>query len=324
MRGLAWGMISKLQRRSHPMQLRLAAIGLVLSFSLHAGHALAAVPSKLVVFGDSNVDTGNLFGVFGVPGGRSSNGKLVTEYVAEAFGVPLQNFAWGGATSGATNVVGGGVANTGLLSQLNTFQSGLGGSPADAGALYIVWAGSNDLVGANFTNAADVQARIDGAITNLNTALSQLDTLGAKKVLVATRTPRPDLLGDNDKAGQKLNDAIRGLVPTADAALAAHIELFDAYALIADMVNNPAGYGFTQNLALCNSFVACRGSLDVARGWINWDDAHKTTRVHELMGQAMVAQVVPEPASVLMMGLGVLALMAVASRRRVARPAQGT
>jgi phospholipase/lecithinase/hemolysin len=298
------------------MKVKCVAVGLMLSCGLFVGMAQAAAPSKLVVFGDSNVDTGNLFGAFGVPGGRSSNGKLVTEYVAESFGVPLQNFAWGGATSGTTNVVGGGVVNTGLLSQLTAFNSGLGGNPADAKALYIVWAGSNDLVGANFANPVDVQNRIDGVVGNLTTALTQLDTWGAERVLVATRTPRPDLLGDNDKAGQKLNDAIRSLVPTLDGSLGARIELFDAYAQVADMVNHPGNYGFTQNLALCNSFTACRTSLDEAKGWINWDDAHKTTRVHELMGAAMVAQVVPEPATVLLMAVGVFAVLGLARRRR--------
>jgi phospholipase/lecithinase/hemolysin len=298
------------------MKIKCVAMGLLLSCGLFAGLAQAAAPSQLVVFGDSNVDTGNLFGAFGTPGGRSSNGKLVTEYVAETFGVSLQNFAWGGATSGTTNVVGGSVVNTGLLSQLTTFRSGLGANPADAAALYIVWAGSNDLVGANFTNPGDVQNRIDGVVSNLTTALTQLDTWGAEHVLVATRTPRPDLLGDNDKAGQKLNDAIRSLVPTLDGSLGARIELFDAYAQIADMVNQPGKYGFTQNLALCNSFTACRTSLDEAKGWINWDDAHKTTRVHELMGAAMVAQVVPEPASVLLMAVGVAAVLGLARRRR--------
>jgi len=244
------------------MKIKRVAMGLLLSCGLFVGLAQAAAPSQLVAFGDSNVDTGNLFGSFGVPGGRSSNGKLVTEYVAETFGVSLQNFAWGGATSGTTNVVGGSVINTGLLSQLTAFQSGLGGNPADATALYIVWAGSNDLVGANFTNPADVQNRIDGVVSNLTNALTQLDTWGAEHVLVATRTPRPDLLGDNDKAGQKLNDAMRSLVPTLDGSLGARIELFDAYAQVADMVNNPGKYGFTQNLALCNSFTACRTSLD--------------------------------------------------------------
>jgi phospholipase/lecithinase/hemolysin len=306
------------------MTIRHILGALVVALWLHTGLVQAASPSRVVAFGDSNVDTGNLFGALGQPGGRNSNGSLVTEYVSQALSVPLQNFAWSGATSGATNVVGASIPallNTGLLSQLGTFSSGLGGGAADAHGLYIVWAGSNDLFGIDVTDPAVVTARVDGVVANLTSAVTTLDGLGARHILVATRTPRPELASANNLAGVQMNDAIRSLIPTVDASLVARVELFDAYALIENMVLNPATYGFTENLALCSSSAACANDLNVARGWINWDGAHKTTRVHELLGDAMLAQAVPEPASMSLMALGMLALLGVARRQARRLPA---
>lgn len=285
----------------------------LLAVCIVPGGATAA-PSRLYAFGDSNVDTGNVFAAFGAPGGRSSNGLLVTEYVAQHFGIGLDNYAWGGATSGLTNVVGGGVAQTGLLNQIVVFENSLSGGGANAAGLYIVWAGSNDLVGIDVTDAAVVAARVAGVVANLTTAVTALDGLGARDVLVATRTPRPDLASANNLAGQTMNAAIRSLVPTLDASLAAQVRLFDAYALIEHMVLNPGHYGFTEATALCQSVPACAADLGVAEGYINWDAAHKTTRVHELMAGAMIAQV-PEPESVVLMSLGLFFVAAVMRRR---------
>lgn len=297
--------------------LRRISIALVVLFGCHFGAVSAAPMSAFYVFGDSNVDTGNLFGALGQPGGRSSNGKLVTEYITEQFGVPLLNYAWGGATSGSTNVVGAiipALLNTGLLKQIEGFSTALGGSPADSNGIYIVWAGSNDLVGINHSDPAAVAARVSGVVSNLTLALNQLDALGAERILVATRTPRPSLTSADNLAGVTMNAAIRSLVPTLDAALGAEIEVFDAYTLIEDMVLNPLEYGFTESSALCSASPACASSLAVASGYINWDAAHKTTRVHELLSDAMRLQV-PEPASLLLVLCAMVLVGGIAQRR---------
>ena len=292
-----------------------------------AGPASGPPYSKIVVFGDSNVDPGNLFalsgGAFNGPpnfGGRNSNGILVVEYAAQAMGIPLQSYAVSGARSGLTNVIQGAtvppsIANSGALSQIANWQAGvLGGGPADPSALYVFWAGSNDLVGATAANYLD---RIQTVRDNVTAAMNTLTGLGAQSILVATRTPRQVLDTENDLWGQAMNAAIHTLVGQLDASLPGTIRVFDAYAIVADMMRNPATYGFTQVGPLCFSDPACNTNPAVAAGWVNWDAAHKTTRVHELMAVQMVAQAaaIPEPGTWLLMAAGLVLLIGVAGRR---------
>lgn len=299
-------------------------LALLLALTLSAP-ARALTFSKLVVFGDSNVDNGNLFalsgGAFNGPPnfqGRNSNGILVVEYAAATLGLTLEDYAVSGARSGLLNAIQIGnpaIDNSGALSQINNWQANvLGGGPADPNALYVYWAGSNDLIGAT---PATLQSRIDLVRSNITSAMNQLDALGARWILVATRTPRQFLDTQNDQFGQALNADIRSFVPQLDAGLAATIQVFDSYEIVADMMRNPALYGFTQPNALCIDDPVCRADTAFARGFVAWDAAHKTTRVHELMAERLVLQAaaIPEPAVLWLMLPGALCVVAVARRR---------
>ncbi len=291
-------------------------IGLGVVLATCAVVASAAPVSQVVVFGDSNVDNGNLRALFGAAvnpppnfGGRYSNGPVVVEYLANQLSVPLLDYAYSGATTGAPGL-NAAIPNT--LTQIQNHFTALGAAQADPNALYIYWAGSNDIFLAT-TPAAQLQNKINGAMTNIDNALRQLDARGAKKIVVATRTPRPNLTSVDNQNGLALNSALKTLVSNLDPLLAADILLYDAYSRVEDMVLNPSNYGFTQNTALCinNNNVGdnCANDLAVAAGYINWDAAHKTTRVHGLMAQQIIAQVPePAPAALLLAALGALAL----------------
>ena len=193
----------------------LSAVLLFSVLSIPSAHALS-VPSlpapsvtRLVVFGDSNVDIGRVAaefasgqfddGVLPPPNtvnGRSSDGSIIPEYVADRVGIPQLNFAYGGATSGATNILGSvfpDLLHTGTLSQLDEFEARLDGAPADPTTLYLIWAGSNDLLRADKNDQAAVDAAVDGAIANLTLTVERLTALGARHIVVATRTSRPVL-----------------------------------------------------------------------------------------------------------------------------------
>ncbi len=278
--------------------------------------------SQVVVFGDSNVDNGNLRALFGAGvnpppnfGGRNNNGPVVVEYLATSLGVPLRDFAYSGATTGAPGL-NALIPNT--LTQIQSYFGRLGGGAADPNALYIYWAGSNDILLAT-TPPAALQGKIDGATANIDNALRQLDARGAQHVLVANRTPRPNLASVDNLNGVALNAAMQSLVSSIDLELAANIQLYDAYASIEHMVLNPLHYGFTQATALCLSNNPgpdnCANDPTVAAGYINWDAAHKTTRVHQIMAQQILRQV-PEPHPFFLGGMGFLALLATRKPRR--------
>ena len=115
---------------------------------------------------------------------------------------------------------------------------------------------------------------------------------------MANRTPREALENENDLNGIDLNRALATTVNAAARRTWADIRVFDAYASVAEMMRNPARYGFEQVNTLCTRVPACaaetyEGGLKMANGYVNWDSAHKTTRVHVLMAQKMPAMLKP-------------------------------
>ncbi len=326
-------------------------LGSVAVAALLAMPVSAGTISSLVVLGDSNVDIGRLAAELAsdptdgqvVPpstvSGRSSDGPLVVEYIAAHLRVPQLNFAWGGATSGELNIVGQIVPawvdtlTTGTLAQLAEFEASLAGGQADADALYLLWAGSNDLFFPDPSDAAAIDAAVEGAIANLEQAVETLSALGAKDIVLANRTPRPflsdadspaeepDAARKNDAAGRQFNAALADLVGELDSALPADVALFDDYGIIRKIIDGSlAGTnGFTPYSPLPDQY--CDGNTLDCSTLINWDGAHKTSAVHAVLADRFIAQFglvpVPLPAS-LPLYLVALAGVAAVARRRAA------
>jgi phospholipase/lecithinase/hemolysin len=124
--------------------------------------------SEIVAFGDSLFDTENL--------GRSADGPVVPEYLAEALDVPLTNLAFWGATTGIdrTDVLlpGGSVLPLvpSVLTQVTDYLSGLSGAAASPDALYTIWAGANDYTSGLVTDPSLAVANLVNAVTNLRDA----------------------------------------------------------------------------------------------------------------------------------------------------------
>ena len=158
---------------------------LLLALGLAVSGAASAQFTQLIVFGDSLSDSGNVFSVSGSPpapyfGGRFTNGLVWAEVAANAWGIPLTNYAYGGALTGITNssnavnpqgLTGsvydagflpttapqpGGFPFPGMMSQALSYAKGVqilaetmnpaapGAIVPDPGALYVVFAGGND------------------------------------------------------------------------------------------------------------------------------------------------------------------------------------
>ena len=284
--------------------------------------ANAGEVTQLIFLGDSNLDIGrgNSEATGGAAddgirpppntvAGRSSNGPILPEFLVRELGISQLNFAWGGATSGRINIVGyrglPDVMETGTLAQLEEFEAFLGGYPADPDALYVIFAGSNDIALIDKNDQAEIDAAIAGVVTNLRHVATRLDALGADHIVVATRTPRPvlsdhdrpedepDEAARNDAAGRQMNFGIRMLVADLDRTLGAEVQLFDAYAFIRDMVENTDRYGFAPYSEDEADYCVAR---EVCAGLINHDNAHKTSAVHSVLAEAFISQFELEPA----------------------------
>ena len=259
---------------------------------------------RLVVFGDSNVDNGNMLrftnGRAPPPPnwkGRNSNGPNVAEYLAQRLAAKHDNYAMSGALSGEQNIVArlvpdlaATVGNTGVSWQIGVFTKD--GNPLGPRDVVILWAGSNDIFGVKRADSELLDRQIAQATRNIESALDLLAGLGAGRIVVATRSPREALENENDLNGIDLNRAIVAMAKRVSARSSAKIVVFDAYASIRDMMLNPSRYGFVQVNALCVSVPECVGErfdngLKVADGYINWDAVHKTTRVHRLMAEQL-------------------------------------
>jgi hypothetical protein len=94
-----------------------------------------------------------------------------------------------------------------------------------------------------------------------------------------------------------LNAAIAQVVKRTRGRFGGDIDLFDAYAAVSDMVRNPQLYGFKETVEWCMNTPVCvtekfdEGQV-AAEGFIHWDGAHKTTKVHRLLARQMLRQLV--------------------------------
>jgi outer membrane lipase/esterase len=313
-----------------------------------------AVPyTGLVVFGDSLSDSGNNAIAFDAQGAPLPPGTLRTPTpIADSTFIPFfpytsnvysngpvwvtpfaaslglsavpslaggTNFAFGGARVG---VNGPGLPPS-LVDQMGMFLGATGGVAA-ASNLYVVAGGGNDARDA-FELAAgggNPTALINQYALSIRSLLASLNAAGARDVLLVNipdigKTPAIRSFG---AAASGLASLLAAQMNAAlDAALASlvlapqtHIFELDAYGLIGDIFANPSDFGLTNATSACAASAACIASPG---GTFFWDGIHPTTAGHAVIAQAAL-RAVPEPATLLLVALGVLAL---GVRRRAAK-----
>jgi len=289
--------------------------------------APAAAYADLYVFGDSLSDNGNLYALSGntVPqlpyfGGRFSNGPVAVEVLANGLGATLHVLAIAGAQTSTAGLF----PNTGMLSQLASYSSALGGASADPSALYFVWGGANDLRDAG----AGAAAAIAPAVGNLTTIVSSLYNLGARDFLLPN-LPDLGLTAEAVENGlmfaggatflseafnTNLGAAYTGLASTL---IGAKFIYFDVMASQRAVVAGVGTNGFNNVTERC---FDTRNPLAVTLcatpdTYLSWDNIHPTAAAHAILGNQMLAAV-PEPTTMLMMSVGVLVLVGVSRRRQ--------
>jgi phospholipase/lecithinase/hemolysin len=325
------------------MSFRRAAAAALLGVCGVLMSTAALAYSKVVVFGDSLSDNGNLSSLFAgfVPApsvyddGRFTNGDVAVEVLAGALGVPLEDHAYGGALTGVNNQfesMTSLVIGTGMKSQVSSYISGLSGSglSADADALFVVWGGGNDILAAVTSGRTfGFSDLIATAVNNLRTEVQSLYFAGARDFLVPLL---PDL-GQTyyGTSGQYAASFLSSLTDRFNLSLTMamqsldfnltglNITLFDTQAALntvrADIV---AGGGNLTDRCWSGDYLNIVGASACSNpdDYFLYDTVHPTARVHRAVGEAMaasligVASTVPEPSVESMALLGaVLTLM---------------
>lgn len=325
------------------MKFPVTRLGVLAAVYLWAAVASAgglAPISQVFVFGDSLSDTGNLFNLSGGGkplsppyfNGRETNGLIWSETMSNDLGVVLTTYAVGGAQTGTGNVNSDdfpGVADTGLQNQVAQFQSDLGGGAADPGAIYAVFAGSNNFCLTCFIPGVDDPVEfINTGVTEILTAVGTLQATGAQKFVVFGL---PDLGLSPRAAGIPIpgvQDMLSMLTDGWNAALFGNLPglglpqlvTIDTAQIVRDVVADPEAFGLFNVTDACLLVGCNEQSLDPLLdpdGFLFWDDIHPTRATHALLGDIVYeAVLIPVPPAVLLFGsaLGLLTWV----RRRAA------
>ncbi|MFQ5635229.1 MAG: SGNH/GDSL hydrolase family protein [Gammaproteobacteria bacterium] len=300
------------------------AVGLFMASLWFAASAAAAPYSQLFAFGDSLSDTGNITILNGIPlppyfPGHFSNGTVWVETLAANLGVSASpalaggtNSAFGGAATGAPPAIPPPTTPPTLIDQAGMFLTGLGGGGADPNALYVVFGGGNDV------RAGDICC----SVANLSSVITSLAGAGAHHFLVPNLpdiglTPEAIAGGPAIQAGATFlstthNAALAAAIPGLESSLGINIIDLDIFAILNDIIANPASFGFTNTTDPCFTGAVGVGGPGTVCGtpsdYIFWDGIHPTTTAHALIGNLATTAVVPVPAAVWLFGsaLGLL------------------
>ena len=294
-----------------PRRRTFLALAISCAFASVVPPAHAAPYTKLIIFGDSLSDVGNIasssFDIY--PGkyyyeDRFSNGAVWVETLAASLGLPAtqrstaggDNFAYGGAQTAGTGGIEG-IAIRDVDEQVTQY---LGARTVDPTALYVVFAGSNDFINGQ-TNVATPAAR-------LATDLSRLITAGARNFLV----PNLALLGGTPRFNgnattaatynsrtEQFNVAMDAkLLELADDATGLAFFRLDVASLFADAIAMPAKFGLTNvtNAAApglqpgASSYNTSQIAANASQ-YLFWDDLHPTATVHSILAARALALV---------------------------------
>ena len=302
---------------------------IMLMLGLQASSVHARPITKIVVFGDSLSDTGNLFAYLiseGLPvfppsppyyNGRFSNGPVWVETLADGLGLTAltpsllggTNNAWGGAETGH-GFSSQGTPNIG--EQIVAFFNG-GNAPSDK-HLYVIWAGSNDFYNADTPiEPDDLVKNMVQNISDHITAIANAAAPGTElKFLVANLPP----LGQTARAqwlGQYISEMLNLLSLKFNADLSVELEeletnleikifRLDIFSLTQEILTCPYAFGFTNVINTARiPFISPGpppdftspddGIVENPDEYFFFDDIHPTRVLHTIVGNLALSVV---------------------------------
>jgi phospholipase/lecithinase/hemolysin len=295
----------------HPL-LRTASRGLAgalaLVFTAAASPARESAPfSDVVSLGDSLSDTGNFYEATGgayppAPyfDGRFCNGPVWNEYLADKLGMeldPESQFALGGSMTGNMNYnsTPPNFILPGFEQQVDGVLAWNGRRKVDPRALYTIWVGANDFFGW-LGSGSDPNVMVGNGVANTIAGIADLSAAGARYIVVINLPDlgkTPTALGFGAAASGMLsylcasyNDLLEEQLDLLDDDRRLRIVRVDAFALINDMVANPANYGFTN---VTQQAIQGLPAADPDQ-YLFWDGVHPTTAAQEAVADEVHQQ----------------------------------
>ncbi|NOT85975.1 MAG: SGNH/GDSL hydrolase family protein [Methylococcaceae bacterium] len=298
---------------------------ILLCVFLSTSLSLTAAPlNKLVVFGDSLSDNGNLAAVqdysfLNLPPYHHgfTNGSPAVEQLATLLKTALlpsyyfsgtvygNNFAVAGARASGNRVID-------LNAQVGAFlwnQHGI--APNDT--LYVIFIGGNDIRDMrDQANEITANTILNMASGNIQNALLQLHNAGANHFLVVNaadngKLPETRLLAaystvDLLKRGYQkttaFNEKLEKTVESIEKSQGVDIELFDLMTFFNGILNhaNPNHFSNATDACYSSVYFAYYPICDDSKmdSFVFFDEIHPTQRVHALLGHALFSEVSEE------------------------------
>jgi phospholipase/lecithinase/hemolysin len=270
---------------------------------------LAHAYSSILAFGDSLSDNGYYQGYPGGTAGntnpadvygfqRFSNGPVWVEYLAQRFGLSLLDMAYGGATSGYDNPAAG-LSITGLQWQVATYAGTFG--TISSNTLITVWAGGNDML--NYASNPALYNPVTAA-GNVATALQNLIANGGRNFIVPNLSwnalTDPTLLAGAMAWMTPFNYVLDLYLQGLDAIPGVNIYEIDLTQL------HYVGLNYNGTVTNPNGQTG---------PFANYDLVHPSTEGHLQIAGYVASQVTPEPATILLLGSGLLGLAGYGRKR---------
>jgi len=294
----------------------------IILLAVTSGQASAQF-SKLVTFGDSLSDTGNIASIsFNFPypyyRNRISDGPVMADYIATAIASNAEaSLHLDGKTGGDNYAVAGGnivgADTEDLSAQVNAFLLRSNGS-ADPMALYLVIMGGNDIRGVrSIISNASAQAEMDEVLNTLVAQLQRLINAGARTFVVPNvanigRLPEtisrqandPDITNRARLYTQYYNSRLSQRLSALARSSAVGITQLDLFVELETLLTTAPAFGFTHTETGCFDLDGFDFHLDCNFGtrfdrFVFFDNLHPTAKTNRIISQRLLPVLPTKP-----------------------------
>ncbi len=291
----------------------------VAALAVTATPAAAQRVDRIVAFGDSYTDDGNIIEILLAspfvpqatkdqlrllyPTGRFSGGTNYVDTLSQILGVPVDNFALGGANTNNTNVNGPGLP--GFVTEWNAFLGG-GGSvfptvsgKLDADDLVTLSIGGNDarfyqstggtLAGAPAAAASSAAFATAGIDALVGAGARNISFLAGNTAILPEIANNPNAQAVRNLFSTTFNNSMQGVL-AGYAANGVTVHYLDLTLVGQRIMQDPAAYGL-KSAAACAPAPQCIGDSNYTNQFLFYvDNLHLTSAGFAIVGRYIATQ----------------------------------